>query len=124
MKVEIRYGGESVHSTARVGSTTLIDIDLTVPSLEPRELSCNVKVGKQEYHADGELLYLPRKDNGSAARLDRVTGALEVERDMTKEWEQVFPFGFYDVSLSDQSRIDGCRLSIQTRKNLDLQDLG
>jgi hypothetical protein len=118
--VSILLDGEIVaHTTASVGEKGIaLPFDLPArASLEPQIMDCIARVdGAHQYTSQTEFLYLPQKSTGSAARLDRATGALEVKRDMSHDWEEVFPFGFYDVGQSQTSICERFMLVYQSRR--------
>jgi hypothetical protein len=51
----------------------------------------------QTFHSASEILIMPeRKDTGSMARIDRLTGGLQVQSSLTNHtWKNIFPYSFY-----------------------------
>lgn len=81
----------------------LIPVNLTSLTAQktPYNLTCKGEVNGQTFYTGSQVRYLPPNPyGGNTVKVNRTSGALLVRNETAgeKQWNQLFAYGFYDVS--------------------------
>ncbi|EJD04861.1 uncharacterized protein FOMMEDRAFT_132713 [Fomitiporia mediterranea MF3/22] len=101
LHVSISVNGQTLANGPVSLNASAHEFTLPLGSLKPQSDAFNVECTArmedgQTFKTSTTLLRLPnRTDGGSVTKMDFRTGAMLVQNSTTKEWETVFPLGFY-----------------------------